>query len=298
MKKICVIIVLYNPNLNKLKHVITSLKYQVNKIYVFDNSQCRTTNYELIKTIKSEIPIDYITENKNLGIGKAQNILLKKAISEQFNFAILSDQDTIYPQHYVINILNTEIWFKNRTIAVVPVRGMNLPDKLKPRISIETYSGCIKSTSQYYSDVVEVSHAIASGMVLNLMYLNEVGYMSEELFIDWVDNEWCWRARDMGYKIYALNDIVINHELGDGERKLALGKPITLRSNQRRYYILRNALYLILYSRLSFKYKVYLTKKAVAEVLFNILLAFEGNRNKYFLKSIRDGISKNLGEGI
>jgi len=39
--------------------------------------------------------------------------------------------------------------------------------------------------------------------------------MNEDLFIDWVDFEWCWRARKKGYKIIGNANVVITHQLGD-----------------------------------------------------------------------------------
>ena len=67
--------------------------------------------------------------------------------------------------------------------------------------------------------------------------------MEEDLFIDWVDLEWCWRAIHMGYFIVGNADVVIEHRLGD--RSINLGsRGINLRAPSRHYYITRNAFYL------------------------------------------------------
>ena len=67
--------------------------------------------------------------------------------------------------------------------------------------------------------------------------------MSEKLFIDYVDFEFCWHAENLGIKTFVFPDIVIQHNLGDSFRKI-FGKKITLRSDFRYFYMLRNGFYL------------------------------------------------------
>jgi rhamnosyltransferase len=52
--------------------------------------------------------------------------------------------------------------------------------------------------------VWEVDHVIASGCLIPATALQAVGWMREDFFIDWVDTEWCLRARDRGYRIYGV----------------------------------------------------------------------------------------------
>ena len=71
--------------------------------------------------------------------------------------------------------------------------------------------------------------------------------MDEPLFIDWVDLEWCWRARKLGYQIIGNADVEIRHQLGDGSINVGFRK-ISVRTPIRHYYITRNAVYLALHS--------------------------------------------------
>ena len=44
---------------------------------------------------------------------------------------------------------------------------------------------------------------LSSSIIVNIINNNiilDVGLMDESLFIDWVDFEWCWRAKSKGYK--------------------------------------------------------------------------------------------------
>lgn len=39
--------------------------------------------------------------------------------------------------------------------------------------------------------------------------------MNERFIIDWVDFEWCWRAREKGYQIIGNANVLITRQLGD-----------------------------------------------------------------------------------
>src|SRR5262249_19594983 len=93
-----------------------------------------------------------------------------------------------------------------------------------------------------------LADAIASGALIPAEVLQSVGLMQEDLFIDWVDMEWCWRARNLhGLQVIGIGDVVIQHAVGDDV--VALGsRKITIRSPLRHYYMIRNAIYLALYS--------------------------------------------------
>jgi rhamnosyltransferase len=91
----------------------------------------------------------------------------------------------------------------------------------------------------------EIYQAINSGQILNVKHLKDIGLMNQDLFIDWVDYEWCWRACGKGFKIIGNSDMLIRHQLGEGAVNLSFTQ-VSLKSPIRYYYITRNAFYLSL----------------------------------------------------
>jgi rhamnosyltransferase len=154
---------------------------------------------------------------------------------------MLSDQDTIYPNNYISDMLKIfDIYDNVGAIAPRFIDGMK-----------KSSDGFISITpiifKQFFpvSGKHEVMQAIASGKILNAKYLNNIGLMDENLFLDWVDLEWCWRARKKGYKIIGNADVIIEHQLGDSSKDLGF-REVNLRSPMRHYYITRNAFHLAL----------------------------------------------------
>lgn len=87
--KIAVGIVLYQPDMARLKQCVANLEKQVDKIYVFDNSE-KGTNL-------NDEHIVYMTEGKNRGIAYALNKIMEKAQIDDFDWVVTMDQDSIVP---------------------------------------------------------------------------------------------------------------------------------------------------------------------------------------------------------
>ncbi len=266
--RICALVVTFDPDLNVLERALSSLGFNVDKIFVFDNTDISSV------VIKSEFhlnkPIEFISKSKNIGIAAAQNILLKAALDEGFDFSVMSDQDTIYPAGYVTDLVRFFL-SRNDVAAVFPGwLDVNLMGEAKYPGQYVFDSNNRLKINRSESEVIEISHSISSGMIVNMHLLHQIGLMKEELFIDWVDNEWCWRARCSGFVLLADPTVKVRHTLGDCTVKI-FGKNFVKRGVHRNYYIIRNALYLILYSSVPAAAKIYLAKKALHHTIFSLV---------------------------
>src|SRR5690606_22933163 len=85
---------------------------------------------------------------------------------------------------------------------------------------------------------------ITSGTLLNLKSFVHVGKFDERLFIDGVDDEYCFRLQKSGYKVIQFENILLNHRLGKEVqvRNFGVGRKVTRNvfSAIRLYYMVRN----------------------------------------------------------
>lgn len=267
--RICALVVTYNPDVNILGKVLSSLSSEVDKIFIFNNTDGYSSDADIVVFNNNE-KIQVFSKYRNIGIAAAQNELLKIAMAGGFDFAIMSDQDTVYPVGYVSGLLKYRN-ARNNVAAIFP--GW---------LDVNLYGGA-KYPGQYVFDsknrlkivlsepeFLEISHAISSGMMINIFHLKSIGLMREELFIDWVDNEWCWRAGSLGYILLAVPSVKIMHTLGDCTVTV-FGKNFVKRGAVRNYYIIRNALYLVFHSHIPSAAKIYLAKKTFHHTIFSFL---------------------------
>lgn len=289
-KRIDAVLITYQPDCNLLKHVIDSIAHQVRTFYIVDNTPNKAKCLENLSL--RNIEIIYLNDNK--GIAYAQNIGIKKSLANHADYILLSDQDTVYPESYIQNML-LSFQDDHSVAAFGPL--------YKDTNSKNPNDGFYKNETFFYKKFIprqgkyEVTHLMASGTILNTLHLTDIGLMNEDLFIDWVDLEWCWRATGKGYKIIGNSDIIITHRLGDKIKTIG-SREVGLRSPIRHYYITRNAFYLALRSKnLNMLYKITLFFRAFRYIVGYPLLSTPHLIHlKYVLLGFWHGILGKLGK--
>jgi rhamnosyltransferase len=234
------VVVTYHAEPAALQRVLESIRHQASGVIVVDNTEateppCAVGAAECIRL------------GKNMGVATAQNRGISLALDRGADYVWLSDQDTIYPPDFVRKMLACARICGERKIrlaALAPAFFDTHAARVRPFIR---HAPFIQAFSPVPGPNV-VSDAIASGTLIPSEALRRVGSMRDDFFIDWVDIEWCWRARNLhGLQVIAVGDVVIQHALGDAVVPF-WGRNITIRSPIRHYYIIRNAMYLALHS--------------------------------------------------
>lgn len=191
-QKIAAGIVLFNPeDNNRVSKCINSIKKQVEKIYIFDNSN---------KDIRFCIPEDviYISEKSNKGIAYALNCIMEHAKRDGYEWVITMDQDSIVPDNMISDFENYML--KDENLAIICPQVI---DKRRAYMNIQ-----LESNEEY------VDMCITSASCTSIKAWERVGKFDEWLFIDLVDNEFCKRLIVSGYKILRLNKWILDQEFG------------------------------------------------------------------------------------
>lgn len=266
-KKIYGLVVLYNPNIKEVINNINSYISGLEKLYLIDNSE--KTNYDQLKKfLKNKHNIEYTWLGENRGIAKALNVGKNKAIKEGADYFLTMDQDSSFRNNFEKMINWTlENEKKMKEIAIV-----------SPLHDIK------KKKNEKKTIIEEKETVMTSGNILNLKLIEKIGDFNESFFIDEVDHEMCYRIREKGYKIVCLNNIILNHKLGDLKNYYFF--MLTHHNYIRIYYMIRNKLFMI-------KKFPKLKKKYITEVFKNFIkiIFFEKDKIrkvKYFFKGIKD----------
>jgi rhamnosyltransferase len=243
--KLAGVVILYNPEDIVLNNIKTYLK-ELDVLYVFDNSDC--FNKHLIRSLQNIKVIKYISFHRNCGIAFALNFVLKHISG--YNYLLTMDQDSSFDvgmmKRYKMNIMETE----NKNIAVFSINWRK---------------------SQYNNPYKYINNAITSGAIINVDLARELGGFDENLFIDQVDFEYCYRAQKNGHYILQFNNITLNHHLGTVKQYVFLGIHFSLRFHDalRNYYICRNNLYVMKrYPQVRFNYSKDMIKLFIVSILF------------------------------
>ncbi|MDB9028309.1 MULTISPECIES: glycosyltransferase family 2 protein [Parabacteroides] len=240
------IIVTYNPDCSLLRRQYESIWGQVSGIvYVDNHSTCLA--------LPEEDGVYHILNNRNEGLGKAQNQGITFALQKGATHVLLLDQDSVASPHMVDTLLAVEKENRERGKRVGLV-GPNVYDLLANPPQYE-YANIIEGLRikrvKLGSETLSVSYCIASGSLISMESINAVGMMKDDLFIDGLDVEWCLRAKALGFEILITPQTSLTHRLGNGEK----GK-ILSHSPQREYFICRNNLRISSYSYIPLRFRL------------------------------------------
>jgi rhamnosyltransferase len=266
--KVIAVIVSFNGGA-KIMKTIAALSRQVQLIHVVDNGSDQTSLL-LLERAERDGSISLCRFGVNRGIGCALNAGLATARKLGFEWVLTMDQDSIAAPDMIASFART-------------VAGDARALCLSPNIVLHGESSVTHATGS-------VAYAITSGNLVNMEIYTAIGGYNEEYFIDCVDFDFSLRVRRAGYKILKDPAALLFHELGEKNNLPKLYKRYyALHSPLRRYYMVRNLLYLArkyMVSDFGFIFKLFLS-----HVILFVLLMFHDPKPLASLAMIFRGIS-------
>jgi len=286
LASVAAVVVLYRPQAELLARLIESIAPQVGKIFIVDNTPERSEEIPAMLH-NCECAFCYRANGANKGLAGAQNIGIGQALRENYTHVLLLDQDSALPGGAVDGLLAAETWLLRAGQPVAAVGPLYVDEKTGERSRGVHRSGL---RVQWFpipaqeTQPVEADYLIASGSLIRAAVLRHVGLMRKELFIDWVDTEWGYRAGNAGYRNYIVPTVVMKHSVGDASGRV-LGRRIYLHNPARNFYIVRNAVYLLRDRRMSRHWRVTMLFYVPKYILAHSWLA--ENRGKSFRLMLR-----------
>ena len=226
--KICALITIFNPNLDKLIKNINQMMIYTSKIYLLQNSP----ETDLEKVLNEKVSV--IDNKKNIGLSAAFNIGLKIAKDEGYDFAVLFDQDSFLSESD-FNILFNEYnkySIQHKVMCIGPSLNIYGNVLTTPKWSLN---------SKIDSEVDSVLNIITSGMLLNINYALEIGGFNDNFPVDFCDFFFCWKSLYNGFLILKSKKAYIKHEIGNSQIKIGKST-IHFHAPYRNYFLVRDTL--------------------------------------------------------
>ena len=237
------IIITHHPPSEFLSN-LDNWKCQFDQLLIIDNGsdlQTQSLLQQASQERRSEIEI--ILNKTNLGMATALNQGFSWALKQGSDFIFAFDQDSQPASDMIETLLYTFHSYPDHEKIVV------VAPKIKDSIN-GTNLRYLRSRGRFLFERVDctggtlenVSVVITSGALYNLKVYQKLGPFRDEFFIDYVDTEYCLRARQHGFNVIVNCDAHLYHRLGNQQKK-SVG-PLTMyptfHSPERWYYIARN----------------------------------------------------------
>ena len=227
---VCAVLVTYHPDAGFAARA-ARIAPQVAHTVIVDNGSDAGAMSGL-HALTAHPGIALIANGANLGIARGLNQGIEYARSRGCGWAVLLDQDSAVDDTLVKSLRAVAADFPGPRLAVVGARFRDTQGRPADTLPLGQAGGRWR----------EVESVITSGSLVSLAAHAAIGPFRDDFFIDYVDTEYCLRARALGYAVIETREPLMSHTVGAPSRHLAWGKTrwTTNHSAERRYYIARN----------------------------------------------------------
>lgn len=277
MNNIYIVLVTYNHNIKSIYGLVENLTHQSHRVVI-----CNNSNYNIILDNNKVTVFNF---GENLGVASAQSIGMKWAFDNGADFIVQIDQDSTPDTGLVKNLLESYHYLIQKGIPVGLIGAQDFDNDTK--IKSKDFLG--KPNKINNTNYFIVSAILSSGSLVPKSTYDLVGGMDNDLFIDMVDFEYCWRITNKGYLIIKNKDALLGHSLGTGKQKSITIFTINSWVPIRHYYQYRNTLYMLCRGYVPVKWKlVQIVKLPIKTLMYALFFDDRKERLKYILRGIKD----------
>ena len=223
----CAVFVSYNPEKTFVDN-INQLIDQVSEVLIIDNNSSRDSKL-WFKELDKHPKIKIIYNESNLGIATALNQGVSYAIKSSYEWLVTFDQDTPISDGFIdsLFVCYDSVLSKQDVAIIAPMYIIDLP----------TNDHLVNTNCYRY-----VKSTLTSGSLMKISAVKNIGLFDEDLFIDWVDHEYCMKARAAKYTIVQSTHTFLTHAPGDLQQHILFNLRVhtSNHSTLRRYYMYRN----------------------------------------------------------
>ncbi len=298
--KIVAVTVTYNID-DGFAASLQSYLRQVALVVIVDNSTDADAQKRVRGLAQTQPGRIVLLQNRqNLGLAKAQNLGIRRALAEDADWVLLMDDDSSAGRRMVERLITA-----NQACQTGPATGILVPKSLEQNVSREakfiTAPGgryrWPRFAIERFADRPVLRNlfiAISSGSLIKAELFNEIGMIRESFDIDYLDVDFCLRTLAAGYGIVAVRDAELRHNLGEQTEHRFLGQHFFAWNHnaRRRFSIYRNRTRIWREYLLRFPGFVLFDFMAALMDLFRILM-FERHKAAKF-----SSVLKGLGLGL
>jgi rhamnosyltransferase len=266
------IVVTLSPD-DGLADRIAALRDQVAGLVVVDNGSGPAAD-QILTRLAEDCGAEVVRNQTNRGIATALNQGIARAADLGARWVLTLDQDTLPLPGLVAEAMRTYEAFPERALLAV-IAGRQHDHPVPVVMDQRTWE--------------EVPALITAGSLVSLAAYRAVGPFREDFFVDYVDIEFCLRARRAGYHVVQGNAPTIEHSIGRPTRHRLLFRDVTSTNHSpaRRYYITRNRI--VVWKRHWSREPRYILADVVASVKELVKVVLFEDRRGAKLRSVARG---------
>lgn len=249
---------------------------------------------------KFNVGLTCIQSGGNLGCAGGNNVGIKKAYEQGFDYYWMLNNDTYVDPEALSTLV--EVIDGEQKVGIVGSKIYYADTKLLwfAGGSVNSYIGTSKmigideEDKGQYDEMKEVDFIVGCSMLFRKEVIEYIGYLEEDYFIYYEDTDWNIRAKKAGWKIIYVPSSIIYHKESSSTKSSDL-------SPYYAYYLIRNGYLMV--SRINANYKWIAFMYLFIRILkFHILYVLKSNnklrRSSMILKGAFHALTDKRGQYI
>ncbi|MEN6371575.1 MAG: glycosyltransferase family 2 protein [Armatimonadota bacterium] len=240
--KVAIIVLAWNGRDDTLECLksLEDIDYPDFRVILVDNGSTDGT----AEAVRSAFPdVEVIETGQNLGFAGGNNTGIRHALDSGADAVLLLNNDTVVAPEFLSSLV--QVLYRSDDIAAVNplIYYYDQPDVVwsaggeidrRTGIAYQRYVD-IKDAGQF-KGVTAVDYGVGAALLICREALEKVGLLDPDYFLYYEESDWCFRAKDAGYKTIFTPESKIWHKVSRGFEG---------RSAAQLYYFCRNRLYFL-----------------------------------------------------
>jgi rhamnosyltransferase len=271
-------VVTYEPDLEALSRLLAEISGAGAHRYVVDNGSSNGSELESLCAEFDQVTLLRQTENK--GLASAINIVIQAAVTAEADYVMLVDQDSKLSGNYIPTLLSRFRELRN-TMPRLGALGGEIHDLHTGKSLVFRGFGRLRNPASNADqpDLRQGNFLISSGTLMAMDCLQDVGFMRDQLFIDSIDLDWCFRATHQGWQLFQSSRATVFQRIGNNVIQiLGWRSNLHVHAPPRYFTMTRNRLFLYRQPYTPWGWRIHDVASAVCKLL--LLLLFSPDRFK------------------
>ncbi|MFX3617533.1 MAG: glycosyltransferase family 2 protein [Sporolactobacillus sp.] len=251
----------YDETIDCLKS-LKKLVYKKFKIFIVDNGSSNDSvsylkNY-CSKQVNENLSFELMETGKNLGFAGGNNIAIRKALKEKFEFVWLLNNDTVVEPMSLTELVKIMLDDQQVGVSGSKIYYYNNPNRIWfAGGNINTWTGKAShigyqevDKGNLYRETTEVGYITGCSMLIRMDVIQQIGALPEYYFLYYEETEFNLMTKKRGWKIVFVPSSKIYHKASSSTGGENSASPMV------NYYFLRNQFWLIYKTQPFFKYYI------------------------------------------
>ncbi len=268
-------------SIQKIKDLDTS------KVFIIDNGTGKI-NKNHLKIFRFQYTL--IKNKKNLGYAGGNNVGIRKALEENYDYIFLLNNDATV-KSTILSDLQKPLQSSRIGITGCIITYKENGDKiwfaggsLNKVLCITRHLQMNKILSDTIIRQSETDFITGAAMMVKREVFNDVGLIPEEYFLYWEDVDFCYSARKKLYKCYLINKPLVQHIVSASSGKKGSNRLSSIRA----YYYARNPF--IFMSRHQLNPLTVLCGQLAIRLPYSLLTLQDFPAAAEYVRGIKDGL--------